>query len=485
LSVSLPTTPREFAPLAASGLANFRLIPRIETYPAVVSFAQTLLGKLMLLILFALGLAYNHESWGPLVFFLTLITFLPSQRRILLTASTLAFTFLVTWKTYKNWPYVATLLCLTLLLGALLFWSAARWPQSWYGRRAVLIFLSGFAALVVFAATISQDAWFSHLLWDFTYMLSTYIWFIGYSLLDAKMGGHDAVGLQLGSYRPFWGSTIETVGGVGWNTPFAKGAAYLRRIEARGAEQLAFTQLKGVKLLAWASLISFFADLYKHYVYVSLRIPTYSQALSLSASHVHLPWYLCWASLIANFFGGIISLSVLGHTIIACCRMAGFNALRNTYRPLSSRTIAEFFNRYYFYFKELLVDFFFYPVFLRCFKKNYRLRLVVSIFAAACFGNAFFHFSRDLNLVYSFGLARALQGFWVYLFYCFALATAISISRLRRRGPAPSGFIRGQLLPSFCVVLVYCVLDVFGSTERNYPLIEHFRFFAHLFNLNI
>ncbi|MCU1241683.1 MAG: hypothetical protein JWO71_2409 [Candidatus Acidoferrum typicum] len=476
MSVSLPTTPRELAPLPAGALANFRLIPRIETYPAVVAFAQTLAGKLVLLALFGLGLAYNHQSWEPLILFLALITFLPGQRRILLTLSTLAFAFLVTWTSFKRPLYVVTLLCLTLLLGAFLFWSAARWPRSWYGRNTILIFLSGFAALVLIAATAPQNVWFSHPLWDFTYMLSTYMWFIGYSLLDAKLEDHDRFGLQLGCYRPFWGST---------NTPFAKGAAYLRRIEARNAEQLAITQLKGLKLLAWASLISLFSNFYQHYIYESFPIPTYSQALSLSASHVHLPWYVCWASLIGNFFGGIISLSIFGHTIIACCRMAGFNALRNTYRPLSSRTVAEFFNRYYFYFKELLVDFFFYPIFLRCFRKNQKLRLVVSIFAAACFGNAFYHFSRDLNLVYSLGLARALQGYQVYLFYCFALATAISISRLRPRSPMPPGFIRARLLPSFSVVLVYCLLDVFGSTERNYPLTEHFRFFAHLFNLNL
>ena len=36
--------------------------------------------------------------------------------------------------------------------------------------------------------------------------------------------------------------------------------------------------------------------------------------------------------------------------MIACVRMAGFRALRNTYRPLESRTVAEFWNRYAFYF---------------------------------------------------------------------------------------------------------------------------------------
>jgi hypothetical protein len=290
------------------------------------------------------------------------------------------------------------------------------------------------------------------------------------------MPGHDGFKLQLGTYRPFWGST---------NTPFAKGAAYLRRIEARTPEQLAVTQLKGIKLLAWASLLLLFSNFYQNHFYDFSRIPSFSQALALNANHVPLPWYLCWASLIADFFSDILSLSILGHIIIACCRMAGFNALRNTYRPLSSRTVAEFFNRYFFYFKELLVDFFFYPVFLRYFKGHRKLRLIASIFAAAGFGNAFFHFSRDLDLDYSLGLSRAFQGYQVSLFYCFALATAITISRLRPRGPARSGFVRGQLLPSFCVLLVYCLLNVFGSEQRTFPLIEHFRFFAYLFNLRI
>jgi len=45
--------------------------------------------------------------------------------------------------------------------------------------------------------------------------------------------------------------------------------------------------------------------------------------------------------------------------------MAGFATLRNTYRPLESRSIAEFWNRYYYYFKEMLISFFFYPTFFR------------------------------------------------------------------------------------------------------------------------
>jgi hypothetical protein len=54
---------------------------------------------------------------------------------------------------------------------------------------------------------------------------------------------------------------------------------------------------------------------------------------------------------------------------------------------------------------------------------------------------------------------------------------------MRKRGPAPSGFLRGHVLPSLCVVVFYCLLQVFDFTERTYPIRENFRFLAHLFNL--
>jgi hypothetical protein len=429
LSFTAPATPEQ----SGGRLANFRLIPRIDTYPRVIALAQTDAGKIVLLTLFGLGLAYSKQAWLALSLWLMLTTFLPDRRRILVTAGALNFAFLVPLKGL----HTAVLIASVLVLGGILFWSAGFWPRSWYGRRPVFFFLSGFAVLILFASSIPGTARYYQLVWDFTAILSAYIWFIGYSLLDRKAPDCDSFGLQLGTYRPFWGST---------NTPFPKGAAYLRRIEARDAGQLAVAQLKGLKLLAWSILISLFARLFARYVYGYLAIPTFAQALSLSVNRTPLPAYICWASLIANFFGSIISTSIWGHTTIACCRMAGFNALRNTYRPLSSRTVAEFFNRYYFYFKELLVDFFFYPMFLRYFKKSGKFRLVAAIFAAACFGNAFYHFVRDLDFIQNLGLMRALVGDQVYVFL---------LHRSRRRhqhfavappGPCADGIYSGTAL---------------------------------------
>ncbi len=94
----------------------------------------------------------------------------------------------------------------------------------------------------------------------------------------------------------------------------------------------------------------------------------------------------------------MLTLSIWGHIIIATCRMAGFKALRNTWSPLQSKTIAEFWNRYYYYFKELLVEFFFYPTFLRFFKTKPRLRMFMATMAAAGLGNMLYHFFRDITI---------------------------------------------------------------------------------------
>ena len=409
MSFAAPTTSAELASRPSGWLGNFRLIPRIDTYPRIIAFAQTDVGKIVLLILFGLGLAYSKQAWLALTFWLALTTFLADRRRMLVTAATLAFTFVAPLGNFPHPLYSVTLLGSAIALGAILFWSAGLWPRSWYGKHPVAFFLSGFAALVLLASSVPQTAMHYRLIWDFTGVLSTYIWFIGYSLLDRRSPNRDPFTLQLGTYKPFWGST---------NTPFPKGAAYLRRIEAHDAQQLAVTQLKGLKLLLWSILISLFLHLFTRYVHGYLGVPTFDRALSLSVNRTPLPWYSCWASLAANFLEAIMALSIWGHRFIACCRMAGFNALRNTYRPLSSRTVAEFFNRFYFYFKELLVDFFFYPTFLRYFKKSGRFRIVAAIFAAACFGNAFYHFVRDLDFIQNLGLAagaRGLSGFFLLL----------------------------------------------------------------------
>lgn len=455
-------------PVRTNRWSSFRVIPRIETYASVVAFAQTIPGKLLLLAAFGSALSFYMRRGAVLfILFLALTAFLPNYRRSVIAALTAGFTL------YASGDLrIAGWIAFTLLLGAFLFWCARKWPRSAFGRRPVFFLLTAFSGLICLAGLIPRNTWISLQLWQFVAFLSTYLWFIGYALLDRNADKARDLPFEIGTFRPFWGSTT---------TPFPKGAAYLRRIEARNAEQLAITQLKGLKLLLWAIVLSMLAKFWNQFWHVRLGVPTLATAIALSVSRAPAPQITCWISVLSAFFESVFAIAIMGHRIIAICRMAGFNALRNTYRPLSSVTVQEYFNRFYFYFKELLVDFFFYPTFLRYFRKYRRLRMVAATFAAATFGNAFYHFTRDWGLIYHSGLRAAFINFQVFLFYCLVLGAALSLSQLQTRLPR-SGFKR---IVSVCWVIVfYSLLNIFGSTERVYPLAEHFRFLGHLFYLS-
>ena len=165
--------------------------------------------------------------------------------------------------------------------------------------------------------------------------------------------------------------------------------------------------------------------------------------------------------------------------------MAGFRALRNTYRPLESRTVAEFWNRYAFYFKELLVDMFFYPTYLRYFKRFPRLRMAFATTMAAMVGNLIYHFYDTIAYVAALGWRRSVMGFQTYLFYCFVLTAGIVISQLRAHNKTkpPQSFLRARLLPVLGVCGFYCFLKIFDDLHRTYDLREHFVFAGRLLGL--
>jgi hypothetical protein len=461
-------------------LRDFRLIPRLETYSSFVTFSQTLVGKAVLLALFGLGLCYAsylhnlvNPRWKVQIGFLVAATALPKYRRIVLTLGTLVWSYGL-WGKWADHPQLVQA-ALSVALAGIIFWAATRFPNSWLRRRPVATLLTGFALAVLLASYLPRGGSLRDSAFNFLPVFGAYLWFLAYSLMDVGSKSRDPFALQAGAYQPVWGSS---------NTPFPKGSAYLRRIEAKTPEQFAIAQIKGLKLLAWSIVIDLFLNFaYIPFVHGYLGVPFYEFAFHLSVIHAPFKWYMGWASLISEFLGKMMEFAIFGHRVIAVCRMAGFNALRNTYKPLSSRSLAEFWNRYYYYFKELLVDCFFYPAFMRYFKNWGRWRLFAATIVAAGFGNALFHFFRDLGYVDDLGFWRAIVGFQSYIFYTFVLSIGIGISQIRQRNHQPRGWIRDRLVPPVCVSFFFCILRVFDYTYKRYPIQESFRFLAHLFNL--
>jgi hypothetical protein len=268
MNATVPVTKLSSLRRAAGYLAEFRIIPRIETFPVVVSFGQTALGRTTLLALFGLGLRYFLQNWIATLLVLSLlalITFMPEYRRFVLALAPIT---IVIMQIYGD-PLLLGLTLGVVAFGIFLYWCAMRWPKSRFGQRPIMFLLTGFVVLIFSACAAAPHTLSYSILWPLVGVVASYIWFIGYALIDRNSKPVSDLTLELTAFRPLWGST---------NTPFPKGAAYLRRIEARDPEQLAVVQLKALKLLAWAILLAVLFNFWNGFFHVYLRIPTSEHA---------------------------------------------------------------------------------------------------------------------------------------------------------------------------------------------------------------
>ena len=113
--------------------------------------------------------------------------------------------------------------------------------------------------------------------------------------------------------------------------------------------------------------------------------------------------------------------------------MFGFHVPRTPTGRLIAQRVLDFWNRYFFYFKELMFDFFFLPTYLTSFRTRPRLRIVAAVMSAAFFGNFYFHFIRDQPFLGSDPPSRILALIAPRAVYTFLLGLGISGLMLRER----------------------------------------------------
>jgi hypothetical protein len=161
-----------------------------------------------------------------------------------------------------------------------------------------------------------------------------------------------------------------------------------------------------------------------------LGIPRLKAIINGTAS---VPLLVGWVSLFMELIWETLSLAVKGHVWVGILRLFGFNVFRNTYKPLLAESVVEFWNRYYYYFKELMMEFFFLPIYLRRFRSRPALRIVVAIFAAAFIGNMYYHLIQAKHPLIAADFRALWQLLGARLVYCFLLATGIAVSMLRQQ----------------------------------------------------
>ncbi|MGH7772616.1 MAG: hypothetical protein ACREQA_10320 [Candidatus Binatia bacterium] len=395
-------------------------------------------------------------------------------------------------------PWLSAWIAFPLLLGFLylLYLAAAHFralPSAVRQRPQILLHLLFWVALAAIWLTPNNGAFWKSVLILIVVSLPYLLWRSGYMVMSGQRGKAAATSFHdhLFYLWPVWDGT---------NTPAGKGLDYLSQHEAQSADAFARAQLAGLKLLMLILLWEGVMFLMGGIIYgdpgnrltrwlggYNLGIPRLKNLISGDASASPLT---AWASLYFELIWETLKLAAKGHFWVGILRLCGFNVFRNTYKPLLSESIVDFWNRYYYYFKELLVEFFFFPAYLRYFRTWPRLRMFTAVFAAAFVGNIYYHLLQLRNPLVAAEFAAIWQILSPRLMYCFLLALGIYVSMLRqqkRRGKSEETdtvAAKARRLRSIAGVWTFFALIHIWNVGSGLLLLERVKFFFSLFGIS-
>jgi hypothetical protein len=475
----------------------------IETNPTILRLAQKPFFKLVIVALYSLILT-QIDIFTPvwrqvLIISILAITLLPKYRYLWLIVGMLTLMMqAVLVKPEPDWiifkanyllfnfeegseTYIPTItikyvdIMLMLITTETLAYVCSRFRQSPVLSYPIGISYFFMMCLILIASYAPLQRSYLYLLWSFIAVYNHYFWFTGYTLLETSINKKRNFLLDYARYLPIWGFTAM---------PYGKGSNYLSHVEAKNSEDFAITQIKGLKLAVWA----FIFYIILHVLYSAearYHLPRMSEVRHDYVLGAYYSVPKIWLSVWEIFFRRLLELTVMGHYIVSACRMCGFRILRNTYRPLQAPTIAEYWNRYNYYFKELLVAFFFYPTFFRFFKNFPRLRIFFATLASATFGNMLFHFLLLTPVMMSSGFFTACKGFVAFAFYAIVLGVSIGFSQLYNLKPRNiHSRLNLYIISPLMVLSFYSVLGIFNTPYQRESFVINFKILGSLFNIN-
>ncbi|MBS2034958.1 hypothetical protein JST97_08215 [bacterium] len=359
-------------------------------------------------------------------------------------------------------------LLVTLLMSAAAMLVLRRWRNRW----PLLLFFSSYALLWgvgFYSQGLLRLAAFL-LVWSF----GAYLIYLAYALRDQLSPRPSPIWFQLASFHPYFSGT--------W-IPIGLGAANLRNSQSKNAEELAVCQLKGLKLVCYSWLMFKLGDLFLA-ARAHLGIPEFGALLHAQLAGTALySRGLCWSSLVISFFEGMVMAICWGNLLVACARLGGFRILQQVYKPLAATSIADYWNRISFYYKQVVVDLFFFPAYVGYFKNYPRVRQGFAILMAAGVGNLVYHWRNLVSVLAREGLARTLWGMQTYCVYCFFLVLGLWISQLQVQQRSRQENLTGRLLALFRIVLFYCLLSIFDEIHTPFTPIDRFGFIGYLVGL--
>lgn len=480
---------------------NLKNVLTIDKNEKIINFAQTVKGKIIMCFLLGIiffsisSVSFQNPMLNGLVLISTFIfAFFPKYRKITLIISSLAvlmakpfwygLDFIIQMFIMQNVSPTNTKITAVLaMVFFLMFFSLIMY----LGRKKKDLFILKYPirTLVFITATLYFSSFFLFNTYIIVfiscsfYIFKAYFWYFAYALSELKLKNPPQLNQQLGHLKNFWCGLTSTI-------PIGKGAHYLNSKLAKNERELAINQLKALKLLFWCVVIIGNISHFLVYVMSYYHIEKIEYYQIMTRNGDMFPIWTGWLSLIYSVIHDALQLCYGGNAVVAMARFAGFNLPRFMYKPLSSRTLVDFWNRYHYYFKEMLVDLFFFPTFLKYFKKHPRLRLIFATFMAAGVGNFLFHYLKYANALYLYDIAAYTELFESYIFYCILLTIGICVSQFRiNSGIKPKNDILSKVI-SFVLIWGFVIgLYLFGNESLVFTFMERVKFMGILLGFNV
>lgn len=463
-------------------------IRQLHEHPQLIAFAATPEGRVLVWVTATLLLLPSSTVYlvSPL---LALALVAPRWRiEILAFGSIFALYRLVT--RYALEPVGLAGLGVLVLAATYLCYLVARS----YRRLPQLIQRNGQIVLHLLACSALLSTWLTGASGAFVdavrFLIPYLLWRCGYMLLAGRRGSAARTRFvdHLFYLLPAYGGTA---------IPYGKGYDYLKRHAAADAPAQARAALAGLKLLllvwVWTALrfaLALFVygedvrGLGSRIAPYALDIPRLGEVI---ASPRSFSLAVAWLSMILELVDTTATFASWGHMVIGALRLFGFQVFRNTYKPLLAKSLVDFWNRFYYYFKELLVEFFFFPTYVSTPKLRPRLRIFLAIMSAAFLGNIYYHVLLDLDHLVPAGLGGAWAMVGPRSFYCFLLGLGIFVSMIREQGrrgaPAAADTPLRSLRRIAGVWLFYAVIHIWNVKPVTLTFAQRTAFFFSLFGL--
>jgi len=471
------------------------MIPQLDEMPLLLRWAQSAAGKIAIALCYG-GLLYlmNNPMWMVAPFIILPFSFQIATRLKLIAILNVLFWFSFGsiyhyrilgyhWNvietthlrtTAVNHFPVSLFTHIPAIIALILAWGLTRVFVKTGSRWPIVPTLTAVMTILIFIMQAFRDHPVIWLLMAATMVaMAKSFWYLAYAWQDLVLFKRKNILSYTPMFIPFYTHNFID------SAPVPRGLRDMEVFGAKSSEQMARLQLNGLKLGLWAlvcfgtgNLLRFVisessrVSLYYMWEIPSLNIPTPGYWGLHIYNTLHLPIYIRWIGTLYQAMPYILT-DVVGEMgiMIAFVRLIGIHAPRQAYKPYKAIDFLDFFRRIYFYYNELLIQFFFYPMWRwsRRFRLPRSIQFALCIFLAVFIGGLTISYFRNATLIYIFGPMKAFEINLGRSVYFAGLGLAATYSALRRRQRRARGEYV-QWAP-WRAIVAYCLYSILFSCQ--------------------